>query len=1168
MGAGSDSTLVNKIAKNNLSNKTFAQCGPGSRGADKTLTTDHFQVTHYAGPIIYHCKDFIEKNKDTLYDHVVHLLHNSSNSLLQSLYPKAGGSHKIQTTVVSRFSNNISQLLKVIKNTQPRFIRCIKTNNELLPDKIEQASVLRQLKYAGVLAALQMRRSGFPNRMTYQELATRCRSLVKGFSFNANHDRKYWRDLVESMLSMEGVASSVSMKEVAFGQTRLFMRANVLHRLDCLVQESITESVIAAQTAVRCNFSRKKYARLRSSTISLQSLFRGRKTRRQHREMLQRVAANRALSLGKVRLEKAETKLKQLRQNASGLHKGPTAQVKYCNTQKVVDVTTMAGKTISMLKQSLEEGRVDEALQKQVEDSLEAVSFQVDSAKRKEAEFKQKLKAAAEDAKGLEAEFTSCEEEAAKVTKLGTKLYEKRADSAGKVKQAIVDFKTAFHALDSLLDVQDTLAKVQDEVDRHALSVQSIIQKQQETEQTSARLRSEIEVARSDFFAQSAAFSGFNHLQELGISYSKVQRALDEAQRVLHGEEMEADSANECIGRVVETLKEYEALGRSAVEAQTELRRHKEEAETVVAEGKFTVLRLEQQYDSLSGASAAIQQSFQDINALLREDKAVPQEQSKLSDMLTAAQKIQRRNTELREGLASLSAAVEAERKLAQTWRLEKVRLQQEMEDKIVAFQQVAGKTRSRPAASLARMAQVMEAAEAQIVSSRKAFACAPSEIMQAKRSLQDTLDVLDVAIEELSLDNAAFEKAKQSSRETWKALEKERAKAELLGKDVKGLAEVVFGVEEVNKVESTLGKIETKLAFAGKLLRNENLLDVTCWLDVENNAHKASRVLKAAAEMINTAQLKVGRIRATELEENKRAEDTMLRFHSCEATFKALKLHVHSLRPNPTLQKQIEEVSSALLQVEELLEDNALTREVLDDVVIYTVRAEEALEETKKHVEHCEAVEHWRAVTEAEREEVERKESEEHTGVAIQKESALLEARKSSLWGLKEARQLVENARGCRKAVEREFVAAAAEVARAESYFFEDVDPALITESCANALVCAKVLADNVAQVNRNVGSVAEVVRSIGEVEALKERWNAAAVRLTTLRARGIHGYKKPNRTGFHHELAPLMLLAEGRKVDAEEAVTECASPSGFAKAELAVLRFENAVEKGKHTL
>lgn len=60
-----------------------------------------------------------------------------------------------------------------LEDTAPHFIRCIKPNSKQLPGLYEENHVLQQLRCCGVLEIVRISGSGYPTRLTHQELAVR-----------------------------------------------------------------------------------------------------------------------------------------------------------------------------------------------------------------------------------------------------------------------------------------------------------------------------------------------------------------------------------------------------------------------------------------------------------------------------------------------------------------------------------------------------------------------------------------------------------------------------------------------------------------------------------------------------------------------------------------------------------------------------------------------------------------------------------------------------------------------------------------------------------------------------------------------------------------------------------------------------------------------------------
>ena len=76
--------------------------------------------------------------------------------------------------------NQLKQLMQVVSETAPHFIRCIKPNPRNLPDLFEPNSVTEQLRYGGVLQAIQIARAGFPVRPLHDEFVRDYAVLLLG----------------------------------------------------------------------------------------------------------------------------------------------------------------------------------------------------------------------------------------------------------------------------------------------------------------------------------------------------------------------------------------------------------------------------------------------------------------------------------------------------------------------------------------------------------------------------------------------------------------------------------------------------------------------------------------------------------------------------------------------------------------------------------------------------------------------------------------------------------------------------------------------------------------------------------------------------------------------------------------------------------------------------
>ena len=85
-------------------------------------------------------------------------------------------------TVAGKFLGQLAGLKRSLAAADVRFVRCVKTNDACQPQRVDRPAVLRQLVCGGVMAALEVRRAGFPTRMPYAAFLREFRCLEPGLS--------------------------------------------------------------------------------------------------------------------------------------------------------------------------------------------------------------------------------------------------------------------------------------------------------------------------------------------------------------------------------------------------------------------------------------------------------------------------------------------------------------------------------------------------------------------------------------------------------------------------------------------------------------------------------------------------------------------------------------------------------------------------------------------------------------------------------------------------------------------------------------------------------------------------------------------------------------------------------------------------------------------------
>lgn len=172
-----------------------------------------FQVKHFAGTVMYTVKDWVPKSMDALLQHLSEVLTKSTRSNIQELFDQEGAG---KSTVGEKFVKQLEVLAATLDQGETRFVRCIKSNPQMKPGAVNRPLVLEQLINGGVIAALEMRARGLPNRMDYQSFCETFQSIEERC-----HRKKGER------MRTELLVQSIFKSGFAFGHTRVFMQSHV-----------------------------------------------------------------------------------------------------------------------------------------------------------------------------------------------------------------------------------------------------------------------------------------------------------------------------------------------------------------------------------------------------------------------------------------------------------------------------------------------------------------------------------------------------------------------------------------------------------------------------------------------------------------------------------------------------------------------------------------------------------------------------------------------------------------------------------------------------------------------------------------------------------------------------------------------------------------------------
>ncbi|OII73374.1 myosin [Cryptosporidium ubiquitum] len=348
---GSNTGLLNKLVKE--------YNGKNSRFEIVKKNPNNFVIVHYAGPVSYCVENFIEKNKDQLSQYSTEVLSNSENPwvsdllkakfLENTLDSESNTKSKRQQTLGSSFRNQLNRLISTIQQTNPHFIRCIKPNENNSPDEFDRISVSEQLKYGGVLQAIQVSRAGYPVRFPHYEFLLDymilfspcgqlpiskskdeydkwCRSIlhsgqeyqdtksISSLSISNSATRKSQIiELMESLSFSNLILKDEQTTQWAVGVTRVFLKVETFRDLEQLrvrVRDTASTRIQSMWRMVLCSNQHKKVLR---AIVIIQSIWKGILSRRRLKFLLKQKAALTIQTIFRGHIARQKLKCMQLR---------------------------------------------------------------------------------------------------------------------------------------------------------------------------------------------------------------------------------------------------------------------------------------------------------------------------------------------------------------------------------------------------------------------------------------------------------------------------------------------------------------------------------------------------------------------------------------------------------------------------------------------------------------------------------------------------------------------------------------------------------------------------------------------------------------------------------------------------------------------------------------
>ncbi|XP_077514551.1 unconventional myosin-VIIa ck isoform X2 [Amblyomma americanum] len=259
---GTDQTLLNKLHKTHGTNKNYLK--------PKSDINTAFGLSHFAGVVFYDARNFLEKNRDTFSADLIQLIQVSNNKFLQNLFVNDIGmgtdTRKKTPTLSAQFKRSLDSLMKALSQCHPFFIRCIKPNENKKPMMFDRELCCKQLRYSGMMETIRIRRAGYPIRHTFREFVERYRFLIPGVGPVHKVDCR--------AATARITAAVLGKADYQMGKTKVFLKDAHDLFLEQERDRVLTRKILILQKAIRGWYYRRRFLKMRQSSLTIQRCFR------------------------------------------------------------------------------------------------------------------------------------------------------------------------------------------------------------------------------------------------------------------------------------------------------------------------------------------------------------------------------------------------------------------------------------------------------------------------------------------------------------------------------------------------------------------------------------------------------------------------------------------------------------------------------------------------------------------------------------------------------------------------------------------------------------------------------------------------------------------------------------------------------------------------------
>uniref|UniRef100_A0A8B9L3A6 Myosin IXA n=1 Tax=Astyanax mexicanus TaxID=7994 RepID=A0A8B9L3A6_ASTMX len=196
-------------------------------------------------------------------------LHDRITKSLLHLHKK-----KKPPSISAQFQASLNKLMETLGQSEPYFVKCIRSNAEKLPLRFNDSLVLRQLRYTGMLETVRIRQSGYSIKYTFQE-------FVCHFHVMLPEDLRPTQEGIRCYLGH----LDLTPDGYQVGHSMVFLREVERQLLQDLLHQEVLRRIVGLQRRFRALLERKNFLRMREAACLIQDWWRGCQARQRDEQL-------------------------------------------------------------------------------------------------------------------------------------------------------------------------------------------------------------------------------------------------------------------------------------------------------------------------------------------------------------------------------------------------------------------------------------------------------------------------------------------------------------------------------------------------------------------------------------------------------------------------------------------------------------------------------------------------------------------------------------------------------------------------------------------------------------------------------------------------------------------------------------------------------------------